>query len=307
MREYDVYLRQRLTEADVIIRSIPLRDGISVTNRIMLETMLRYYTLQKFVAARMESALVTEIDGVLSRIFSLIGQETELRIDAEFAARYKNELERNGIELSLDDVAGYLHGFLAVSDAMALTLSDIETGTKVSLGEGENRIGLESLCRGDVKRAMERASSALSILSSEPDTAKKTAETVYSGLLLDSGEFPLFYRLSCGVEAAFSIAVDIAEIELHYSLGSGEDAIVLAASTADTAAVKSIEVADAIVLFASASAALRYFFALDDSIAITTSASAAIRRLRALSEVDGDTLADIDGMTLDELYYVELS
>ena len=64
MREFDVFIEKPLTEADVLIYSIPFRDGITASNRIILETMLDYYTLQKAVALKNNIALVSRIDEI---------------------------------------------------------------------------------------------------------------------------------------------------------------------------------------------------------------------------------------------------
>lgn len=45
-KEFDIYLNNRLTQCDIIVYSIPYRDGLTVMNRLILETCLESYTLQ---------------------------------------------------------------------------------------------------------------------------------------------------------------------------------------------------------------------------------------------------------------------
>ncbi len=47
MKEYDIFLKQRLTEGSIIVYSLPFRDGVSAVNRVVLRAMLSYFSLQK--------------------------------------------------------------------------------------------------------------------------------------------------------------------------------------------------------------------------------------------------------------------
>ena len=43
MKEYDIFLKQRLTEGKIIVYSLPFRDGVSAVNRIVLQALVFYY------------------------------------------------------------------------------------------------------------------------------------------------------------------------------------------------------------------------------------------------------------------------
>ena len=64
-KEFDIYLNKRLTECDIIVYSIPFRDGLTATNRMILESCLESYTLQKFIAVETGSELVSHIDKMI--------------------------------------------------------------------------------------------------------------------------------------------------------------------------------------------------------------------------------------------------
>ena len=65
MKEYDIFLKQRLTEGLIIVYSLPFRDGVSAVNRVVLRAMLSYFSLQKKIAVANQSALLSEIDEML--------------------------------------------------------------------------------------------------------------------------------------------------------------------------------------------------------------------------------------------------
>ena len=40
-KQFDVFLRRHLIECDILIQSLPYRDGISVTDRIIVDAVLQ--------------------------------------------------------------------------------------------------------------------------------------------------------------------------------------------------------------------------------------------------------------------------
>lgn len=41
VKEFDIYLKRRITECDLIVYSLPYRDGLTATNRIILESCMQ--------------------------------------------------------------------------------------------------------------------------------------------------------------------------------------------------------------------------------------------------------------------------
>ena len=78
MKDYDIYRKQHIHETEVLIYSLPYRDGITVTNRIILEAMLKYYTLQKAIAIQNQSEIVAEIDKIILTIQENVGSGLEI-------------------------------------------------------------------------------------------------------------------------------------------------------------------------------------------------------------------------------------
>ena len=56
-KEFDIFLKKHIIECDLLIYSIPYRDGISVTDRLILNAALESYSLYKFVAVQTGSLL----------------------------------------------------------------------------------------------------------------------------------------------------------------------------------------------------------------------------------------------------------
>lgn len=307
MREYDIYIKKRLTEGRLIVQSIPYRDGVSATNHILLETMLAYYTLQKFVAASTESAFVTEIDELLATVHEIVGNSVEIKIDADFFATVKAELEENGIGIETSEAVAFERSFFDVQNTMQFQLSDAVSGIKVALGTGENKLGIEVAYRDDLKTDFEKVNEAVGIETSEADSAKHDFEAIDHAIVLDSGALDLFYRYSTAVTAAFAIAIDLADIEIHWSLGGGSNKIEIVTTEDGNFATKFITVDQAMTIVSELSATLNQLFSVDGSIVMQTDASAGLKLYRLLEDIDPYDLADIDDLSLDELDYEELA
>ena len=87
-KEFDIYLNKRLTECDIIVYSIPFRDGLTATNRMILESCLESYTLQKFIAVETGSELVSHIDKMIKTCNERLHMASTWDIDLEFQTHY---------------------------------------------------------------------------------------------------------------------------------------------------------------------------------------------------------------------------
>ena len=83
-KEFDIYLNNRLTECDIIVYSIPYRDGLTAIHRMILNSCIERYTLYKFVAAQTNSELVQHIDEMLKT------RSEERRVGKECASKCRS-------------------------------------------------------------------------------------------------------------------------------------------------------------------------------------------------------------------------
>lgn len=307
MREYDIYIKKRLTEGKLIVQSIPYRDGVSATNRILLETMLAYYTLQKFVAVSTKSVFVTEIDDLLATVYEIIGNSVEININADFFATVKSELEAHCIGIETSEAIAFERSFFDMQNTMQFQLSDAVSGVKVSLGAGENKLGVEISYGDDLKTNFEKVNEKACITVSEADSSKHDFETVYNTIVLDARALDLFYRYTTAVTAAFAIAIDLADIEIHWSLGKGSNEIEIVTTEDGSFATKFITVDQAMMIVSELSASLNQLFSVDGDTVIQTNMNAGLKRYRLLEDIDPYDLADIDDLPLDELDYEDLA
>ena len=99
-KEFDIYLNNRLTQCDIIVYSIPYRDGLTVMNRLILETCLESYTLQKFIAVQSGSMLVSHIDKMIKTCLERLNHGIVLGTSAEFQVHYSLRPHESALVLS---------------------------------------------------------------------------------------------------------------------------------------------------------------------------------------------------------------
>lgn len=83
---YNVYLRRRLTEFDIIIQNLPYRDGLIFHSKMYLDAMLNYLFVQKFIVGSHDTELQTKIDDLLERVMNAFHNSATLTFDAETLA-----------------------------------------------------------------------------------------------------------------------------------------------------------------------------------------------------------------------------
>ena len=86
-KEFDIYLNKRLTECDIIVYSIPYRDGLTAMNRLVLESCLDSYVLQKFIAVQTGSELISHIDEMIKTCYERLNYGVRYRVHQIVQAR----------------------------------------------------------------------------------------------------------------------------------------------------------------------------------------------------------------------------
>lgn len=138
MKEYDIFLKQRLTEGSIIVYSLPFRDGVSAVNRVVLRAMLSYFSLQKKIAVANQSALLSEIDEMLATVSEKIDDQVCLEANAALTTKYRNELEQAAMELDIPAFTLFAQSFFALESQIGIQVSQPIAYAKSSLGDAQS-------------------------------------------------------------------------------------------------------------------------------------------------------------------------
>lgn len=307
MKEYDIFLKRRLTEGTIIVHSLPFRDGVSAVNRVVLQAMMSYFSLQKKIAVANKSTLLAEIDEMLATVSEKIGDQVCLKANAALAIKYRNELEQAAMELDIPAFALFAQSFFALEDQIGIQVSQPIAYAKSSLGDAESAMAIVAKSLAEQKQVFDVVQNQTAFTADPLAFRKHDFESGSNAIGIDQASPELLYRYTTGMEAAFAIVAGIGETEFHYSLGDGSSTIGIEVSELQSIAEKRLQIENAIEIFCNLVVDTISLFSVSNDIEILTTLSAGIKRYRLLSDLDDKTLAEIDDMTLEELDYVVLA
>lgn len=305
-KEFDIYLNNRLTECDILVYSIPYRDGLTAIHKLILESCIESYTLQKFVAVQTGSELVHHIDEMLKTCYERLNYATEFDVTATFQTHYSLYSDTAGIIVSAECVETLSNLFAKAESAMQLTAQPVMAYTGKSGGNAESSLVINTALEKDIKNSLLTVEPVVEIESSVLGTNKRSAISVSPGIDIACELTNLCYRFYNGAQAVIQMAADVLATELHYSLGEGISAIELSADIGDgDCSTKYEEFETAVIFVAEVVEAIRQFMHPElHSIAIGIVVDPIMKRHRLLSEMDANNLSAYDDMLLEEIDYV---
>lgn len=307
MKEYDIFLKQRLTECSIIVYSLPFRDGISAVNRVVLREMLSYCGLQKKIAVANRSTLLAEIDDMLAAVSEKICNQVCLAANAALTTKYRNKLEQAAMELDIPAFTLFVQSFFALESQIGLQVNQPIVYAKSSLGEAQSAMAIVAKSLAEQKQVFDAIQNQTVFGADELALRKHDFESGSSAIGIDQTSPELLYRYTTGMEAAFAIAARIGETEFHYSLGDGSNVIGIETSEPETIAEKKLQIGNTIEMFYELVVETISLFAVSNSAGLLMTLNAGMKRYRLLSDLDDKTLAEIDDMTLEELDFVVLA
>lgn len=305
-KEFDIYLNNRLTECDILVYSIPYRDGLTAIHKLILESCIESYTLQKFVAVQTGSELVHHIDEMLKTCYERLNYVAELDVTATFQTHYSLYSDTAGIIVSAECVETLSNLFAKAESAMQLTAQPVMAYTGKSGGNAESSLVINAALEKDIKNSLLTVAPVVKIETSVLGTNKRSAISVSPGIDIACELTNLCYRFYNGAQAVIQMAADVLATELHYSLGEGTSAIEFSADIGDgDCSTKYEEFETAVIFVAEVVEAIRQFMHPElHSIAIGIVVDPIMKRHRLLSEMDADNLSAYDDMLLEEIDYV---
>ena len=305
-KEFDIYLNNRLTECDILVYSIPYRDGLTAIHKLILESCIESYTLQKFVAVQTGSELVHHIDEMLKTCYERLNYATEFDVTATFQTHYSLYSDTAGIIMSAECIETLSNLFAKAEFAMQLTAQPVMAYTGKSGGNAESSLVINAALEKDIKNSLLTVAPVVEIETSVLGTNKRSAISVSPGIDIACELTNLCYRFYNGAQAVIQMAADVLATELHYSLGEGISAIELSADIGDGDCSTKYEEFETVVIFvAEVVEAIRQFMHPElHSIAIGIVVDPIMKRHRLLSEMDADNLSAYDDMLLEEIDYV---
>lgn len=307
-KEFDIYLNNRLTQCDIIVYSIPFRDGLTAANRIILESCLESYLLQKFVATQTNSALVSHIDKMIKICMERLQWGSALNASAQFQTHYVlNPIPLITEVSSGKDLETLRNMFTSASNAVQLTVDTVNAMVAKSLGGGKSMFATDTKVKDVLKQSLLTTANEMQFTSSVKEMRVHKTTDAKAGIMPIAEITNLCYRFYSAAETIVQFAAKVFGTEIHFSFGNANSDIVLDSVVSKTTAEKYEAVHDVLSLTVQAIEGLtQYLHTENAKVQITFNAEGILKRHRLLSEMDDNTLASYDDMTLNEADYIIL-
>lgn len=302
---YNIYLRKRLTEFDLIIRNLPYRDGLIIYNRMYLDAMVNYLTLQKYIIGDSDVQLSSEIDDLLERVYNIFSSGMELGAELEVFAAKPTGGSTSAV-LSTNETEVHEETFNTFQNVTQLLTSALKYDIAKSLGSGATEMELSSAPASTLKEALENFEDDI-LLDADVSTAAVVNAEGDSEVVLDTSNPNLFYLLSVEGEAMMNLLFS-ADFEMWYTLGTGNSSMYLSVENNGVEFKKFMTYESFLNLILEVGNILQCFIFPEESEAqLHSELGVGMMRYRLLSDMDNSALNEHDELTLDELDYVILA
>lgn len=307
VKEFDIYLKRRITECDLIVYSLPYRDGLTATNRIILESCIESYTLQKFVAMQFGSELVSHIDKMIKTCYERLNWGTAISANAVFQTHYIMNPEASAVELAVEDIPALETMFAEAKSCMTLNAAPLLANIAKSLGHGHTAIAFDGGVRDTLKWGLMSPEDSIVLDAVVSGTQAIDYIKVDAPVVPGTEMVNLCYRITSTASMAMEIAALVLGTELHFSFGRAYGGMAFDAKVSGEHLRKHELVENNLRILADITESIRQFIATDGTaVDISVSASPILKRHRLLAEMDADELSEFNNMTLDEVDFVIL-
>lgn len=308
-KEFDIYVQEHLLEHDLLIYSIPYLDGISVTNRIILETVLNGYLLRKFAAVQMGLKIEPQIDQMLKLCLEKLNLDTELNASADFEKHAKIYLENDPIIIDTKITNVSEQVFNNIDGGLVLTVEPLVTQVSSSTGRGDFPVIVDANVSNSLKHSLLDLKNTVFTNAEINQINQVDYIDVNAPVVIDSTLQSLCYNLILDASASMEIVALVLGTEVYHSLGGWYSGLTLNSKVISNWAQKFI-VAETImnVVVDATGKLVKVLYPNDSEVIIgTQNLNVDMKRYRLLNELDDLQLSDIDDMTLEELDYVWLT
>lgn len=305
MQAFDVYLKKRLTEIDVIITQLVQRDSFSIYDWLYIYATLDDIEVRKSLKVNASMTLDTMLDDILEIVAEKIHNELYVDVDMDLVNQVITGGETEMV-LSASELDTIEKSFTGGDSSLEIAVDPLDYYIAHSFGKVEFDMKLLVNELDTLKYSFEKIVADME-LSADIDFASiKNIGLDESEMFLDVDPMNIFYLLTiAGKAITYMSASPIEKYILKKVLYGVESEMYLSANTdIDWQLQKFIGIDNSLNLLADMTEVLIQFVSGQSEMYLNCEASAGLKRYRLLHEMDNLTLSDFDDMTLEEVDYV---
>ena len=309
-KDFDIFLHRHLTECDLFIQSIPFRDGISVTDRMILDACLQGCKLMRIAAAQSNIELVAQLDRMIKTCYEKLGASTIMDASVDFKVFSVMAPTSEPIVVSVENLGTLATALNRAEAGMVMSVSPLVTKIAKSLGHMKSPIILGADVTDTLKKSMLTLRSGMLLdagLSGELKTG--LLADINAEISMDATLASLCKRISFDAVAGIEMTAMILGTRMSHSLGRAISGITINSKVTGTKARK-LEAADGIIqiMVDMVPILIKLIYPENNKLILKADVTGSkLKRYRLLSEMDDHSLEDFDNMTFDEVDYVILA
>lgn len=305
-KEFDIYLRKHLVECDLVIYSIPYREGISVTDRMIMDAVLNGQVLRKIDGTIIQAEINAAIGYIAKSCIERANTEAELDVSASFVGL----ADLNGMStrsvVDAENIETVKHGFEDVESGAVLSAGPLPVWSAMSVHTEQAKADMDASVTGTVKSSVLNIENSLCPVIEVDEIGQVDFIEASLDAEADAGVYDLCYVLSFEAESAVEAMATVLGAWVRHSLGRWYNGVAADAKTTGIWEKKFAGAEVSAEIGGDAEWKVIKVIEPDNDVSAIAAQELDIsmRRRRLLSEADDLHLADIDGMTLEELDYV---
>ena len=308
-RVFDIRLNKRLTECDILVYSIPFRDGLVATSRMIFDTYLERLAFQQYGAAVDAFVPTVRIDEVRKTCAEHLGMVTDLAVSLEMQTHYSLPALQAAVEIaSADGLEATETVSTGASNYMQLAIAVVDAMVSKQFGYGSSVFEIRTDVKSTIKRSNLSPNPGVPIGSSIQDVFTQYHLVARFSIAPDASLTNLCYRVYTSGSTSVQTLAAVRGTEIHLPLGRGQSGVEIATSAVGSAT--KIEAGQSAVAFsAHVTGGVVHLIAPESesgSLVLAAAVMPTLKRHRLLNEMDTDTLQSFDNMALDDIDYVIL-
>ncbi len=310
MKSFNIFVDRHSIQSDLIIVNLPVRNDIAAYNWLTINSELVKHIIAEKAMSPTPSGVALDANArTIIEKYEIVGNPVAVGAEADFKVLFPITVDEGSLELeqTLQEVAQKIE---RVSLPISIGTDDkVEVFPLKTVGNAESVIELEAVLN-EVKNSIIDGSSGQNGVITDATLSdpfaiyhESATNTLYLGASVQSLGYLSHMRL---IQNGVIIGVNSIDFDLYRSLGKLSARIAIGADTSLTVQFF-IDGENDIAFSAGANLFSTKSIRTEPEIMLGCAGAAVLRRLRTLAEIDAfGTLADIDNMSLDEMYYIDI-
>lgn len=305
MHTFDVYLKERLTEIDVIITQLVQRDAFSMYDWLYILCSMDDLQILKNLNAEAGMTINSSVGNLLEIVYEQIKNELMLEADLDLIEGTFSNFDSEMV-LWADEIDALSLDFTGGDSSLEISVDKLDYYIARSFGNVEFDMDLILNELDTLKIGMDSFTPVMELDIESSLFSQKNVEGNDWTMYLDVLPTDLYYLLTIGGKSDMYISAEkINKYVLKYVLHDLQPEMYLIAEAVDEFGLKKfIEIASVLLIDMEITDILIALISSESKMFIDCEASAGLKRYRLLNEMDNHVLADFDDMTLEEVDYV---